>query len=274
MIKIKDITKIYRMGEIEVQALRGASLTILDGELVAIMGPSGSGKSTLMNILGCLDVPTSGSYELDGIEVSSLSDDELAEVRNRKIGFVFQSFNLLPRRTALEQVELPLMYQGGNNRREKAKEALALVGLGERMHHKPTELSGGQQQRVAIARALVTNPSMILADEPTGNLDTKSSEEIMNVFLRLNSEMGITVAFVTHEPDIASHTRRIIHIRDGEIYSDEVLLEAQRAPAALATERGTGRVGEWGSGRVGEGLTSPPLTPSPTLPLPATGGEL
>ena len=238
MIKIKDITKIYRMGEIEVQALRGASLTILDGELVAIMGPSGSGKSTLMNILGCLDVPTSGSYELDGIEVSSLSDDELAEVRNRKIGFVFQSFNLLPRRTALEQVELPLMYQGGDHRVERAREALAMVGLEDRMGHKPTEMSGGQQQRVAIARALVTNPSMILADEPTGNLDTKSSEEILTIFLRLNAERGITVAFVTHEPDIASHTRRIIHIRDGEIFSDEVLTDDKRHPAALTIEKG------------------------------------
>ncbi len=233
MIKVTDLTKIYRMGEIEVQALRGVSLTILDGELVAIMGPSGSGKSTLMNILGCLDVPTSGSYQLDGIEVSSMSDDELAEIRNRKIGFVFQSFNLLPRRTALEQVELPLIYLGADNKRERAADALALVGLAERMHHKPTELSGGQQQRVAIARALATNPSMILADEPTGNLDTKASEEIMETFLRLNAEMGITVAFVTHEPDIAAHTRRIVHIRDGEISSDEILSESDRHPAAL-----------------------------------------
>ncbi len=233
MIKVTDLTKTYRMGEIEVHALQGVSLTILDGELVAITGPSGSGKSTLMNILGCLDIPTSGSYELDGVEVSDLTDDELAEIRNRKIGFVFQSFNLLPRRTALEQVELPLIYSSTDHRRERAKEALALVGLAERMNHKPTELSGGQQQRVAIARALVTNPSLILADEPTGNLDTRASEEIMETFLRLNAEMGITVAFVTHEPDIAAHTRRIIHIRDGQIHSDEIVEESNRHPAAL-----------------------------------------
>ncbi len=221
MIKISGLTKTYRMGEIEVHALRGVDLEIADGELVAIMGPSGSGKSTLMNILGCLDVPTSGSYELDGTEVSQMSEDDLADVRNKKIGFVFQSFNLLPRRTALEQVELPLMYQGGNHRIERAREALAMVGLEDRLGHKPTEMSGGQQQRVAIARALVANPSMILADEPTGNLDTKSSEEIMQIFLRLNQERGITVVFVTHEPDIATYTRRVIHIRDGEISSDE-----------------------------------------------------
>ena len=233
MIKVTDLTKTYRMGEIEVHALQGVSLTILDGELVAITGPSGSGKSTLMNILGCLDQPTSGSYELDGMEVSDLTDDELAEIRNRKIGFVFQSFNLLPRRTAIEQVELPLIYSSTNHRRERARDALALVGLADRMGHKPTELSGGQQQRVAIARALVTNPSLILADEPTGNLDTRASEEIMETFLRLNAEMGITVAFVTHEPDIAAHTRRIIHIRDGQIHSDEIVPEDKRNPAAL-----------------------------------------
>ncbi|MHB8993383.1 MAG: ABC transporter ATP-binding protein [Chloroflexota bacterium] len=225
MIKVSNLTKIYRMGEIEVGALRGVDLEIQDGELAAIMGPSGSGKSTLMNVLGCLDQPTGGSYHLDGIEVGSLSDDQLAEIRNRKIGFVFQSFNLLPRRTALEQVELPLLYSSSNHREERAKEALALVGLATRMDHKPTEMSGGQQQRVAIARALVTNPSIILADEPTGNLDTRSSEEIIESFLRLNRERGITVVFVTHEPDIAAHTRRVIHIRDGQISSDE-----RRAP--------------------------------------------
>ncbi|HEX9016558.1 MAG TPA: ABC transporter ATP-binding protein [Chloroflexota bacterium] len=242
MIKVTDLTKTYTMGEIEVRALSGVSLTVLDGELVAIMGPSGSGKSTLMNILGCLDVPSSGSYELDGMEVSRLGEDELATVRNRKIGFVFQSFNLLARRSALEQVELPLIYSHTEGRRELAEHALSLVGLSDRAHHKPTELSGGQQQRVAIARALVTSPSIILADEPTGNLDTRASEEIMEIFLKLNAERGITVAFVTHEPDIAAYTRRIVHIRDGQIYSDEVLSEAERAPAALEIERAT-RIG-------------------------------
>ena len=221
MIQVNQLTKVYKMGDIEVHALRGVDLEIADGELTAIMGPSGSGKSTLMNILGCLDVPTSGSYLLDGIEVSTMSDDRLAEIRNRKIGFVFQSFNLLPRRTALEQVELPLLYAKATNRKERAIEALELVGLGDRLQHKPTEMSGGQQQRVAIARALVTNPSLILADEPTGNLDTKASEEVISTFLRLNEEKGITVVFVTHEPDIAAYTRRVIHIRDGAVSSDE-----------------------------------------------------
>jgi putative ABC transport system ATP-binding protein len=226
MIVLRDVKKVYRMGDIEVHALRGVSLEIADGEFVAIMGPSGSGKSTLMNILGCLDVPSSGSYQLDGIEVAGMTEDELATVRNRKIGFVFQSFNLLPRLSAIEQVELPLTYARIPNRRRLAAAALEAVGLGERMHHKPTELSGGQQQRVAIARALVTRPSMILADEPTGNLDTKASEEIMALFQRLNDQ-GITVVFVTHEPDIAAFTRRVLHIRDGALTEDE-----RRAPAA------------------------------------------
>ncbi|MFN8558928.1 MAG: ABC transporter ATP-binding protein [Dehalococcoidia bacterium] len=220
MINLRDIRKVYHMGEFEVQALAGVSLEIGDGEFVAIMGPSGSGKSTLMNVLGCLDVPTSGSYQLDGIEVAGMTEDELAEVRNRKIGFVFQSFNLLPRLSAVEQVELPLAYARTPNRRRLAIAALEAVGLGERVHHKPTELSGGQQQRVAIARAIVTQPSMILADEPTGNLDTKASEEIMALFERLHGQ-GITVVFVTHEPDIAAHTRRIITIRDGVLSTDE-----------------------------------------------------
>lgn len=221
MIEIEGLSKVYQMGEIEVRALAGVDLRIDKGEFVAIMGPSGSGKSTLMNIVGCLDQPTAGSYRLDGEEVSGLSDDELALVRNQKIGFVFQNFNLLPRMNALEQVELPLVYAGADNRRERAEEALELVGLADRVRHKPTELSGGQQQRVAIARALVTGPTIILADEPTGNLDTHSSEEIMAIFQDLNKGHGITVVFVTHEADIAQHTRRIVHMRDGLIVSDE-----------------------------------------------------
>jgi putative ABC transport system ATP-binding protein len=225
LIKIADIHKTYYMGDVEVRALRGVSLEIAPGDLVAIMGPSGSGKSTLMNIVGCLDQPTTGRYWLDGIDVSKLNDNQLAEIRNRKIGFVFQTFNLLPRTTAFQNVTLPLIYagMGARERREQSRQALEAVGLGDRLDHRPNELSGGQQQRVAIARALVTEPAIILADEPTGNLDTTSGTEIMSIFHQLNKERGITVVFVTHDPEIAEQTRRIVRIRDGMIESDEVV---------------------------------------------------
>jgi putative ABC transport system ATP-binding protein len=235
MIEIRDVTKRYVMGDVIVEALRGVTLTIADGEFVAIMGPSGSGKSTLMNVVGCLDIPSTGSYKLDGVEVSGMSDDELAAIRNKKIGFVFQSFNLLPRVQAIKQVELPLMYAGVRDRRDRAIEALESVGLGERIHHTPRELSGGQQQRVAIARAIVGQPSLILADEPTGALDTRSTTEVMELFTRLNKELGITVAFVTHEPEVAAYTDRTITIRDGQIVRDGPSLK--HAPGAVTADQ-------------------------------------
>jgi putative ABC transport system ATP-binding protein len=216
MLELENITKVYKAGQTEVPALRGISCRIKSGEMVSIVGPSGSGKSTLMNIIGCLDRPTSGKYRLEGIEVDKLNDNQLAEIRSKKIGFVFQSFNLLSRTTALANVELPLIYSGASNRRQRALQVLESVGLAHRVNHRPSELAGGEQQRVAIARALVNNPSLILADEPTGNLDTRTSQEIMAIFKKLN-EQGMTIVLITHEPDIAAYTQRTIKVRDGQI---------------------------------------------------------
>jgi putative ABC transport system ATP-binding protein len=215
VIEAENLTKYYEMGEVEVQALRGVSFKIKRGEVVSIMGPSGSGKSTLMNIMGCLDIPTDGEYVLDGENVSHLSDDELSDIRNRKVGFVFQSFMLLPRMSALQNVILPLRYGGAHKIKDRAKAALVAVGLADRMDHRPNELSGGQQQRVAIARALVTEPSILMADEPTGNLDSHSGEEIIELLLKLNRDSGTTLIIVTHSPDVAAQTGRVLRLRDG-----------------------------------------------------------
>jgi putative ABC transport system ATP-binding protein len=240
MIQLENVTKVYRMGNVEVRALRGASLSVSGGEMVAIMGPSGSGKSTLMNVIGCLDVPDSGSYLLNGMDVGKMNDDQLADIRNRHIGFVFQTYNLLPRVTALANVELPLIYGSRNNGRGRALEALREVGLAHRASHRPSELSGGEQQRVGIARALVKSPRLILADEPTGNLDTRSSLEIIAILQRLNAE-GLTVVIVTHENDIAAHTKRIVSMLDGVVVRDEVVREPRVARPQGEHEGGDAR---------------------------------
>ncbi len=232
VIDIQGITKTYHVGEIDLNVLKGIDLKIERGEFVSIMGPSGSGKSTLMNILGALDQPTTGTYHLDGLDVSELGESELARIRNKKIGFVFQNFNLLKRTSALRQVELPLLYAGVGGRSQKAKAALESVGLSERLNHLPSELSGGQQQRVAIARAIVNEPSLILADEPTGNLDTRSGKEVMQIFQRMNREQGITTVFVTHDPWIARHTNRVVMLRDGLIIADQKIAEPLDAETA------------------------------------------
>ena len=259
MIQVRDLRKTYRMGEVDVPALRGVSFTIRHGEFVAIMGPSGSGKSTLMNLLGCLDTPTGGQYILDRLSVERLDRNLLAAVRNRKIGFVFQQFNLLPRQTALENVALPLVYLGGvptAERHARAQEALELVGLGDRLHHRPQELSGGQQQRVAIARALITDPALLLADEPTGNLDSRTSADIMALFEELNGQ-GITIMLVTHERDIAAHARRVLAMRDGLLDSDAPA--PQRPANGTAVDRGRPR-------RRLSIIHRPPLLPNRRLP--------
>lgn len=238
MIEVKELTKVYAMGDNEVRALDGVSLTIKKGEMTAIMGPSGSGKSTLLAILGCLDVPTTGTYALDSISVEKMSDDQLAGVRNQKIGFVFQQFNLLARTSALDNVMMPLIYRGDSNktRRKRAEEALEKVGLQDRMHHRPNELSGGQQQRVAIARALVNDPAILLADEPTGALDSKTGTDIIRLFQSLHHDFGQTVIYVTHDPFIARHTRRVVRMSDGQIASDEPIAQPLEAGAPRPSE--------------------------------------
>lgn len=234
LIRIENVTKVYQMGDVEVRALRGVSLEIEEGEWLAIMGPSGSGKSTLMNIIGCLDQPTSGQYWLAGTDVGTLNDNRLADIRNQRIGFVFQQFNLLSRTNALQNVELPLMYSHNSaDRRKRAVTALEAVGLGDRLDHRPNELSGGQQQRVAVARALVTEPSILLADEPTGNLDTKTGAEIMELFKRLHDERGITIIFVTHDPEIGDLLPRRVWLRDGLVEADRRGEELQPLPTGI-----------------------------------------
>jgi putative ABC transport system ATP-binding protein len=248
VIEVHRVSKVFDLGQIQVRALREVSLRIDTGDLVAIMGSSGSGKSTLMNILGCLDVPTSGRYEIDGVDVSEMDEDDLADLRNRKIGFIFQSFNLVPRTSALVNVELPLAYAGlrGPERRRRAEQALRSVGMGHRLHHQPSELSGGQQQRVAVARAIVTNPSLILADEPTGNLDSHSTEDVLRIFARLNAE-GRTVVLITHEPDVAEQTKRVIRLSDGAVVEDVRSLGVHDPPPAPQRQKSAH----------GQGITAP-----------------
>ena len=247
VIEVHDVAKVFDLGQIRVRALRSVSLRIETGDLVAIMGSSGSGKSTLMNILGCLDVPSSGRYLIDGVDASRMDEDDLADLRNRKIGFVFQSFNLVARTSALVNVELPLAYAGlrGTQRRRRAERALRSVGMANRMHHQPSELSGGQQQRVAVARAIVTNPALILADEPTGNLDSHATEDVLRIFARLNEE-GRTVVLITHEPDVAEQTKRIIRLSDGEIIEDHRTLGVHDAPPALRSQKSAHAPGDAG----------------------------
>jgi len=240
VVKLTDITKVYLAGDVPVPALRGVNLEIQEGQFLAIMGPSGSGKSTLLNILGCLDKPTSGTYELDGLKVSALDEEQLAVIRNRKIGFVFQSFNLLRRLPAIEQVQLPLLYRKMPDRQRLALQALVDLGLADRLAHRPVQLSGGEQQRVAIARCLVTSPSLILADEPTGALDTATGHDIMRIFERLNVERGITIALVTHEREVAAYAHRIVHLQDGQIVSDELNSSSNRLSTAAEPPVGGG----------------------------------
>ena len=244
MVKLTNITKVYLAGDVPVPALRGINLQIQAGEFLAIMGPSGSGKSTLLNILGCLDKPTSGTYDLDGLEVSAFDEEQLAVLRNHKIGFVFQSFNLLRRLPAIDQVQLPLLYRKVAHRRHLAHQALVDMGLADRMAHRPVQLSGGEQQRVAIARCLVTSPALVLADEPTGALDTRTGHDIMRIFERLNVERGITIVIVTHEHEVAAYAHRTVHVQDGQIVSDEANSSPNRSSTAAEPSLGGGAASE------------------------------
>jgi len=264
VIDLRAVTKTFDTGSIQVRALRGVSLEIERGDFVAIMGSSGSGKTTLMNILGCLDIPSGGRYAIDGVDVSHMDEDDLSDLRNRKIGFIFQSFNLVPRTSALVNVELPLAYAGlrGAERRRRAERALRSVGMGHRLHHEPAELSGGQQQRVAVARAIVTNPSLILADEPTGNLDSHSTEDVLRIFARLNEE-GRTVVLITHEPDVAEQAKRVIRLSDGEVLEDQRTLAVHDAPPAPHELKSSHHDG--GAPVAGTGGAQPATTPTRTL---------